>query len=209
MKRTLCAVTAMSKTFVASITLLAFLPACATAKETRQGEPKLGGLATISALIVGLPLTPCIPINVVRGLHERNVEKRLQAELDREYANRIQLIQARDPIADATQAWSAGAKAFLPSAPDGSLFPGIENTELIAEFNSNKKFGPENYARLQESEFLRNLQTLLSEDPAQVQHKNFLYFSQTYNQFVRVSWNYREAFNHEMWRRYVSSDKSP
>lgn len=208
MKRTLCAVAAMGKTFAAFITLLALMPACATAKETRQGEPKLGGLATVSALIVGLPLTPCIPINAVRGVHERNIEKRLQAELDQEYSNRIQSIQARDPIADAKQAWSAGTKAFLPSAPGGILFPGIENSELIAEFNSNNKFGSENYARLQESEFLRNLQTLLSEDPAQIQHKDFLYFSQIHNRFVRVCWNYREAFNHEMWRRYVTPELS-
>lgn len=204
MKRTLHAAAAMSRTFIAVITLLALVPSCSTAKPA-QGEPALGGLYTVSALIVGLPFAPILmPIGVIQHVHVTKVEKQLEAKLDPEYAKKIQLIQARDPIADATQAWSAGTKSFLPSLPGGSLFPGIENTELIAELNSNKQFRSENYARLQQSEFLRSLETLLSEDSLQVQHENVPYFGETYKQFIRVSWNYREAFNHEMWRRYVS-----
>lgn len=210
MKRTLRAVAAMSKTSIAAITLIALVPSCATSKEVPPGPPALGGLMTVSALMVALPFAPVLmPIGIVQNIHETKVEKQLRDVLDTEYAKRITLIQARDPIADATQAWSAGAKAFLPSAPGGDLFPGIEDTELNAELNSNKQFGSENYARVQKSEFLRSLETLLSEDPLQVQHRNVPYFSQTYKRFVQVCWNYRQAFNHEMWRRYVSPEKSP
>lgn len=151
-------------------------------------------------MIVALPLLPvAMPYNIAREAHDRNAGKKLQDVLDPVYEKRITLIQERDPIADAKLAWSAGTKAFLPCAPGSSLFPGLENTE----FNLNEQFGSENFARLQQSEFLQYLETLLSEDPVQLQHKNVNYFSETYKRFIHARWDYCVAFNQEMWPRYV------
>jgi hypothetical protein len=97
----------------------------------------------------------------------------------------------------------SGARAFLPSVPHGNIFPGLENTE----FNLKKGFGDENYERLQQNEFLRYLETLMGEDPVQVQNRKILYFSERYKQFIHVCWKYREAFNKEIYSRQMSSDK--
>lgn len=194
---------------ITTVTLLALVPSCATSKHpTGQGDPPLAVLATSSAFIVALPLIPlALPFNAIHEAHERKVEKRLQDVLDPVYEKRITMIQARDPVADAGQAWSDGTRAFLPtvSAPRGCLFPGLEKTG----FNFNKQFGLENCARLQQSEFLQYLETLMSKDPVQIQNRNIPYLTETYKRFNRVCWNYREAFNKEMYRRNASPDKSP
>ena len=155
----------------------------------------------MAGMIVGLPIVPvAMPYNIAREVHDSNAKKKLQEVLDPVYEKRITMIQARDPIADAKQVWAAGTQAFLPSGPGSSFFPGLENTQ----FNLNRQFASENYARLQQSEFLLYLETLMSQDPVQVQHKNINYFSETYKQFIHVCGNYRAAFNLEMWRLYVA-----
>lgn len=160
----------------------------------------------MAGMVVLMPIVPvAMPINIAREVHDTKAQKQLQDVLDPVYEKRITMIQDRDPIADAKQTRSGGTQAFLPSWPGGSLFPGLENTQ----FNLNKEFGSENYARLQQSEFLRYLETLMSEDPVQVQHKNVPYFSETYKRFIHVCWNYRAAFNLEMWRLYVPDKSLP
>ena len=126
----------------------------------------------------------------------------MQDVLDPVYENRIKFIQARDPIADAREAWLSGARAFLPSGPNGNIFPGLENTE----FYLKKGFGFENYERLQHNEFLRYLETLMGQDPVHVQNKNIQYFGEANKQFIRVGWKYREVFNKEIYSRQMSSN---
>jgi hypothetical protein len=178
--------------------LIALVPSCTTSRQEAQEQ-----LATASAMMVALPMIPvAIPITAVRELDEKRAEKKLQDVLDPVYENRIRLIQERDPIADAREAWLSGARAFLPSLPHGNTFPGLENTE----FNLKKGFGSENYGRLQQNEFLCYLETLMENDPVQVQNRNIQYFSGTFKLFIHVSWKYREAFNKEIYSRQMSSN---
>jgi hypothetical protein len=187
-----------NKQVLCLLTLIALVPSCTTSRQEAQAE-----LATATAMMVALPLIPvAIPTTAVRELNEKRAEKKLQDVLDPVYESRITLIQQRDPIADAKEAWLSGARAFLPSIPRGNIFPGLENTE----FNLKKGFGSENYARLQQSEFLRYLETLMGKDPVQVQNRNIQYFSETYKQFIHVCWKYREAFNKEIYSRQMSSN---
>lgn len=195
----------MTKTLpiIGAMILLGLAPSCATSKEeTRQNE---AALVTTSALVAALPMIPvALPFNVVRGIHERNAEKQLQNVLDPVYEKRITLIQQRDPVADARQAFSGGATAFMASTTRGSLFPGLEHTD----FHLNRQFGLQNYARSQQSDLLQYLQKLMSKDPVHVQNKDVPYFTETYKRFIHVCWVYREAFNKEMYRHYMSSGKS-
>jgi len=185
---------------ITAVALIAFTPSCATSKQQTQQAV----VATTSAL-AALPLIPvAIPVTAIREAHESKVEKHWEAVLDPVYEKRIALIQQRDPIADAGQAWTNGAREFLPSGPYGDIFPGLEDTE----YHLNKQFAPDNYVRIQHNEFLRYLETLMGEDPVQVENKNISYFSDTWKQFIHVTWKYREAFNKEMYRRQLSSKKS-
>jgi hypothetical protein len=178
--------------------LIPLVPSCATSKQS--AEFRSADIATASALLVALPLVPvALPISAVRELSEMKAEKRLQHVLDPVYEARIKLIQARDPIADAREAWLSGARAYLPSIPHGNTFPGLENTE----FNLKKGFGFENYERLRQNEFLRYLETLMGKDPVHVQNTSIPYFSETYKRFLDVCWKYREAFNKEIYSRHI------
>jgi hypothetical protein len=178
--------------------LIALVPSCATSNQSAAFRS--ADIATTTALLVALPLVPvALPISAARELSERKAEKRLQHVLDPVYESRITLIQQRDPIADATEAWLSGARAFLPSGPNGNIFPGLENTE----FYLKKGFGFENYERLQQNEFLRYLETLMGKDPVHVQNSNVQYFSETYKRFIDVCWKYREAFNKEIYSRHI------
>ena len=178
--------------------LVALVPSCTTSKQ--EAQLRAAYVATAATLIVGLPLIPvALPFHFVRELNEMKAEKQLQDVLDPVYESRIRLIQERDPIADAGEAWLSGARAFLPSLPHGNTFPGLENTE----FNLKKGFGSENYGRLQQNQFLCYLETLMGNDPVHVQNRNIQYFSETYKQFIHVSWKYREAFNKEIYSRQM------
>ena len=185
---------------ITAVALIAFAPSCTTSKQQTQQAV----VATTSAL-VALPLIPvAIPVTASREAHESKVEKHWEAVLDPVYEKRIALIQERDPIADARQAWTNGARAFLPSGPCGDIFPGLEGTE----YHLNKQFAPENYTQILHNEFLRYLETLMGKDPVQLQNEKIIYYNNTWKQFIDVCWKYRESFNKEMYRRQMSSKKS-
>jgi hypothetical protein len=113
------------------------------------------------------------------------------------------LIQQRNPVEDANKAWLDGSTAFLPSGPGGNIFPGLER----AEFNLKKDFGSQNYEKLLQSELPRYLETLMGDDPLQVQHPKVPYFSKQYKEFIHSGWKYREAFNKEIYSRLQSSNQ--
>src|SRR5262245_12793823 len=119
---------------ITAVALIVFVPSCTTSKQQTQQV----AAATTFALIA-IPLIPVsIPVTAIREAHESKVEKHWAAVLDPVYEKRIALIQQRDPIADAGQAWTNGARAFLPSGPCGDIFPGLEHTEYYL----NKQFAP-------------------------------------------------------------------
>ena len=189
--------------FLTAALLAALSPACTTSK--KQSEQAWGGLATTSALIVALPLIPFAgAYHLISGdlRNQRKAERKLQEVLDPVYQKRIELIQKRDPVADADQAWLDGSTAFLPSLPQGSLFPGLEGTE----YHLKKGLGAQNYEALQKSEFLRYLEELMGKDPLHRRHEDIHYYSERYKEFIHVCWDYRKGFNREMYSRRQASD---
>lgn len=186
--------------FLAAVALTVLGSSCTTKQQGAE-------LATASALVVGLPLIPFAgayhAYHIASGdwRSERKAEKQLREILDPVYEKRIKLIQQRDPTADAKQAWLSGSTAFLPSLPRGNIFPGLEHTE----FNLKEGFGAENYKKVLQSELLNYLETLMGKDPVHVQSGNVNYFTETYKQFIHVSWRYREAFNKVIYARLQSS----
>jgi hypothetical protein len=174
-------------------------------KTTEHASPALGGLATTSALVAALPLIPFAgAYHLVSGdvRKQRRAEQKLQEALDPVYQKRIELVEKRDPVGDAGQAWLDGFRAFLPSLPRGNLFPGIEGTE----YHLKREFGDSNHEALQQSEFLRYLEVLMSKDPLHDQQKEVHYFSDKFKEFIRVCWDYRKAFNREMYSRLQKQD---
>lgn len=182
---------------VSALLLIILTPSCATSNRAQQ---ELAGVATGSALVVALPLIPfAATYHIVSGdlRREKKAEQQLRELLDPVYQERIKMIEQRNPVADATQAWSSGARALLPSIPNGNIFPGLERTE----FHLKQDFAAKNYAELSNFEFLRYLEQLMGKDPVHLQHANINYYSETYKQFLHTTWRYRESFNKEIYFR--------
>jgi hypothetical protein len=183
-----------------ALSVLLSLPACKSSERVKQ---ETVGLATVSAMAVALPLIPfAMPYGAITSAREEKQKRKLEEVLDPVYEQRRGMVTARDPVADAAQAWTNGARAFLPSLPRANIFPGLENTEFHLKQGN---FASENYARIMESEFLRYLETLMGQDPVHVQNSNVLYFSATYKQFLKVTWDYRERFNRETHARQTAA----
>lgn len=121
----------------------------------------------------------------------------LYQRLDPIYAARIKKIKARSPKADAATAWKRGAKAVLPSKRDVPFYPGLPmsyyGTQLI----------PGNQEQIDKSEFLRYLQALLEDDPAQDDAQSF---SPTYRAFLKARSGYEIIFNQEMVQKMQAAN---
>jgi hypothetical protein len=172
-------------------------------KSSERAKQEATGLVTVSAMAVALPLIPfAMPYGAITSAREEKQNRKLEDVLDPIYEQRRGMVTVRDPVTDAGQAWTNGARAFLPSIPRGNIFPGLENTEF---HRKQGNFASENYARIMESEFLRYLETLMGKDPLHIQNSNVLYFSITYKQFLKATWDYREKFNRETHARQTAA----
>ncbi len=179
--------------------LSAFLAAIifATGCSTESANQNLGGIATVSALVVALPLIPfALPISAIEQNKDRKSDEALYAKLDPVYQKRIEMIEARSPKADAEKSWNEGTSAFLPSLPNGNYYGGLETTGY------NLKNGEENAKEIAANKLLTYLQTLLSDDPLQQQVQNW---NDTYKEFLHARWDYEKAFNLEMYQRIQSA----
>jgi hypothetical protein len=185
--------------FLATIT---FVTGCST--DSTSHKLADSGVLDVSALIVALPLTPLIPFTTgYRAIEDSNERKRdesLYEKLDPVYQKRIEMIKARSPKADAEETWKEGATAFLPSMPNGSWYPGLESTEY------HLKNREENWQQITTNKFLTYLQTLLSDDPLQRQVHN--HYSEKYREFLHVRWDYKKAFNLEVYQKIQNSKVS-
>jgi hypothetical protein len=179
-----------------------FATGCST-DSTTSSKLADSGILDVSALMVGLPLTPLIPFtagyNAIVDSKERKKDEVLYEKLDPVYQKRIEMIKARSPKADAEVAWNEGATAFLPSMPNGNYYGGLEATEY------NLKNGEENRKQIAANKFLTYLQTLLSDDPLQQQVRNW---NEKYKEFLHVRWDYEKAFNLEIYQKIQNSKAS-
>jgi hypothetical protein len=164
-----------------------------TGCSTESVNENLGGVSTVSALVVALPLIPfALPFSAIEENNERKKDKALYEKLDPVYQKRIEMIKARSPKADADEAWNEKAIAFLPTTHDGDNYWGLEATEV------NSKNGKENQRKINSNQFLTYLQTLLSNDPLQEQVQ---VYNKKYLEFLDVRLDYEKTFNLEMYQR--------
>ncbi len=178
------------------IIVLALLSSCAsTDSDTNQ---TLGGLATVSALLVALPLIPFTEAyHAINDTEGKLIKERehLEQRFDPVYAERTKLIEARDPAADATVVLNQGNVVFLPSVPKARMIPGIPYQESIEaiDFDLNQSI-------INNSEFLTYLLTLMDKDPIHESEGKF-YFGEQYKIFIQAGFTYKEAFNQVMYSK--------
>ena len=186
---------------IVSCLLLVGLAACSTSAK-REVVDAGRGLATVSALVVALPLIPVAGIHGLASLagpeakRKRAAARELQARLDPIYEKRTAMIRQRDPVLDVKAAIKNGAMGFLPEFQYGVTFPGLKPAEHRSDFD----FGRDNYAVVQANEITRYLDELLGRDPLHRQHLSVDYNSSIYRTFKRAANEYRAAFNREVLR---------
>jgi hypothetical protein len=197
----------------AIIPLALLLSGCAS--DPQEREQQLGGLATVSALVVALPLIP-----FTESYHALNqTEKKLREKreywesvFDPVYAERIEIIDSRSPEQDAELVFSQGTEVYFPSLLNkvtrfdlGALYPGVEN---IWNEDPDKKM---NYERSQANELTQYMWTLMSEDPSHLkaEHEDDVtYFSEVWKRFISSRFTYMERFNltmHQLSNKTVLS----
>jgi hypothetical protein len=159
-----------------------------------------GGVATVSALVVALPLVP-----VAEGYHFLSGDIRelkakvaaLKVKLDPVYEERLRMIEARDPVADARSVVSEGCELLLPSIPDGRVFPGYFDPRMgvPASSASTPVVSPK-------SPTYRFLEELMDKDKlhTESEHQGVSYSGKAYTAFLKAGWRYKERFNREIVR---------
>ena len=186
----------VKKYFLSFLAVILFEAGCSTEPAKRDDA----GLATVSALVVALPLIPFVlPYSAIEQAKDRKKDEALYRQLDPVYQKRIEMINARSPKADADEAYKENAIAFLPTIPNGDIYCGLDKSEYDA------KEGQQNQQRINSSRLLTYLQTLLSDAPLQAQVR---IWNQQYHDFLQTRWNYEKAFNLEM-NRLIQDAKSP
>ncbi len=169
------------------------LASCAS-NDNKHSET-LSGLSTVSALLVTVPLVPFAEayhiINDTKG--KTNEKMRLLSEkFDPVYNERIRMIEARDPQADATFLIEQNVIALIPSVPEANIYPGLLPQQAMTvshEFNDET---------IKTNELLTYLAELMSQDPV---HKDAGpdYFGDPYRNFIFAGAAYKQVFNSRMY----------
>ncbi len=155
---------------------------------------ELGGVATVSALLLAVPLVPFAEayhvVNDTKGKAKQQQEI-WRAQFDPVYAKRAELIALRDPKNDADYYYASGSIIFFPSMPTSEIYPGLSHTETKINTQLNQ-------ARIAQDETLSALQQLLSEDPLHTKTAGWKYTSDTLDRFEKLSRQYKTQFNVRM-----------
>jgi hypothetical protein len=190
---------------IAAILILSLLfSGCASTPAER--EQQLGGLATVSALVVALPLIPFTETYHALNQTEKKLrEKReyWESVFDPVYAERIEMIKGRSPEADAELIFSQGAEVYFPSLLNevtrfdlGALYPGVEE---LWDADPDKKA---NYERAKSNELSNYMWNLMSKDPTHIEaeeESDVTYFSDVWKKFIGARFGYMERFNLRMY----------
>lgn len=154
----------------------------------------LGGLATLSALIVAVPLVPVAEsYHVINDTEGKAVEQQQQwrASFDPVYQQRIAIIDNRDPRADAERKFAANTIGFFPIERDSKFFIGMiwgkDNVDGVA-----------NQQIIDSDEELTTLQQLFADDPTHQKVAGHRYNSPIYDCFVAKAFTYRKVYNQRL-----------
>ena len=157
-------------------------------------KQNLGGVATVSALLVAVPLVPFAEayhvINDTKGKAKKQLEL-WQEQFDPVYEKRIEIIEGRNPIADAEAKFHEGKVAFMPAMYQSGLYVGLL-------WNQDKTDGDANQTIINNDELLSYLQALLSNDPLHEKEAGYKYHSPIDDCFTAKVFDYKAAFNKKM-----------
>lgn len=154
----------------------------------------LGGLATLSALIVAVPLVPVAEAyHVINDTEGKAVEQQQQwrASFDPVYQQRIAIIDNRDPRADAERKFAANTIGFFPIERDSKFFIGMI-------WGKDEVDGVANQQIIDSDEELTTLQQLFADDPTHQQVAGHRYNSPVYDCFVAKAFTYRKVYNQRL-----------
>ncbi|XQF93733.1 hypothetical protein ACOBV9_08730 [Pseudoalteromonas espejiana] len=154
----------------------------------------LGGIATVSALVVALPLIPFAEAYHAVNDTDRKAKAQLdiwRQQFDPVYQKRVEVILDRDPIADAQQVFNDNKVVFMPAMYRSGLYVGLI-------WNHEKTDGKANQAIIDNDELLTYLQTLLSNDPLHEKEAGYKYHSPMHECFSAKVFDYKAAFNKKM-----------
>lgn len=154
----------------------------------------LGGLATVSALIVAVPLVPVAEayhvINDTEGKASAQ-QQQWRASFDPVYQKRIAIIDNLDPRADAERKFAANTLGFFPIERDSKFLIGMN-------WGKNDVDGVANQQIIDSDEELTNLQQLFADDPTHQKVAGHRYNSPIYDCFVAKAFTYRKVYNQRL-----------
>ncbi|CAI8154602.1 MAG: Uncharacterised protein [Pseudidiomarina mangrovi] len=154
----------------------------------------LGGLATVSALVLAVPLVPVAEAyHVINDTEGKAAEQQLQwrASFDPVYQQRIAIIDNRDPRADAERKFAANTLGFFPIERDSKFLIGMN-------WGKNEVDGVANQQIIDSDEELTTLQQLFADDPTHQKVAGHRYNSPIYDCFVAKAFTYRKVYNQRL-----------
>lgn len=166
----------------------------------------VAGLATASALVVGIPFAPAAEtLHAINQTGKKQKEKReyLASVFEPIYSERTALIEERSPIVDAEKAISLGVEPYLTTSVAFEkskfgikpIYPGLSQRQMEAvNYLANIKM-------IKSEEFTRRLWQLLKLDPLHEENegaKHYYSGSKIYNSFLHERYFYMKEFNHRI-----------
>ena len=157
-------------------------------------KQELGGAATVTALLVAVPLVPFAEayhvINDTDGKAKKQQEV-WRAQFDPVYTERTKLICARNATIDAESFYSQGIIAFFPSVPSNGIYPGLKYEMENSNYKKNQQV-------ISTHESLKSLQDLMAEDPLHTETAGWKYHSEIFEQFWAKGLDFKVEFNQRM-----------
>ncbi|WP_100642770.1 hypothetical protein [Alteromonas facilis] len=173
--------------FLVLLFLIPFLSGCASKQD-------LGGIATVSALLVSVPLVPFAEayhvINDTEGKAKVRSEQ-WRMHFDPIYQKRIEIIAARNPEDDAKSKYFEQKIAFFPTMRQSDLYIGMI-------WGKHEIDGEKNQTVIDGDELLSSLQLLFENDPTHEEVAGHKYYSLVYDCFIEKTFVYRASFNKKM-----------
>lgn len=154
----------------------------------------LGGVATVTLLLVAVPLVPFSEayhlINDTEGKAQEKL-KLWREGFDPIYTERINIIMSRDPTLDAEIKFHEKNIAFFPTERSSELYIGMHWGKYEIDGEQNQKV-------IDSDQFLTNMQLLFANDPTHEKVAGYKYHSPIYCRFEEKAFAYRAAFNQKM-----------
>lgn len=168
----------------------------------------LGGIATVSALVVAVPLVPFVEAYHVINDSDGKMKAQSKAwrtQFDPVYLQRTQLLSERNAKLDALYVYKNTGEAYIPSVYEGDILFGVI-------YWKQKINAPQNQQIILKSPLLADIQQLVYDDPTHVKVAGYKYHSDAYDCFTIEKIKYMVAFNQAMsshTKRYSMDNNVP